>query len=48
VKALRQYDHDCAMKLKDILFNDKLEKRAKWEKLFEDPVFRPKFNLTLD
>jgi acyl-CoA oxidase len=30
------------------LFNDKKEKIAKWKKIFEDPVFHRKFNLTLD
>ncbi|CDW91262.1 acyl-oxidase [Stylonychia lemnae] len=32
----------------DIIFGDKPEKRAKWFELFKDPVFVPKWNVTLE
>ena len=36
------------MWLRDLLFGDKIEKRAKWEKLFNDPVFTKKYLVSLD
>ena len=32
----------------DIIFGDKPEKRAKWFELFKDPIFIPKWNVSLD
>jgi len=31
-----------------MLFGDKLEKRAKWFELMKNPIFTPKYMLTLD
>jgi len=32
----------------DIIFGDRPEKRAKWFELFKDPVFVPRWNVTLE
>jgi hypothetical protein len=32
----------------DIIFGDKPEKRATWFNLLKDPVFVPRYNLTLN
>lgn len=48
VKNLRKCDDITAKRLSELLFNDKPEKIAKWHKLFEDPIFFPKQNMTLD
>jgi acyl-CoA oxidase len=45
---LREFDAETSSYLRDKLFGDKLEKRAKWEKLFDDPVFTPKYIMPLD
>lgn len=39
VAVLRKYNQNASEFLRDILFGDKLEKREKWFKLFEDPIF---------
>jgi len=48
IQVLREFDEQTSSYLKDKLFGDKIEKRAKWEKLFEDQVFSHKHILTLD
>jgi hypothetical protein len=43
INDLKKYDKQSSDYLRDMLFGDKLEKRAKWEKLYrENPVFIPK------
>jgi hypothetical protein len=32
----------------DIIFGDAPSKRAKWMELFKDPVFIPRYNISLD
>ena len=48
VQILRERDDDATSHIKNLLFNDKPEKFAKWEKLMNDPIFANKYNLTLD
>ena len=43
IGILKQYDAETASHLRDMLFGDKLEKREKWFKLFEDPIFATKY-----
>ena len=46
---LTRFDADSSAVLRDLLFGDKLEKKAKWEKLIrENPIFVPKHVLGLD
>ena len=46
---LTAYDKESSDFLKDMLFGDSLEKRQKWIDLYDkNPVFYPKYNLTLD
>ena len=37
-----------AAHLRDVLWNDKLEKRDKWHRLLSDPVFDHKFDMPLE
>ena len=48
IQVLREFDQQTSQYLKDKLFGDKLEKRAKWDKLLKDPVFAKKYIMTLD
>ena len=48
VEQLKKYDADASDYLRDMLFGDKLEKRAKWVELMKNPIFVPKYMLTLD
>ena len=48
VELLRSFDAEASHYLREMLFNDDKGKRAKWFKMFEDPIFHHKFNLTLD
>ena len=48
IQVLRDFDEDAATYLRLRLFDDKPEKVAKWHKLMEDPIFRPRFNMSLN
>ena len=48
IQVLREYDEDTANYLRLCLFDDKPEKIAKWHKLMEDPIFKHKFNMSLN
>jgi hypothetical protein len=48
IQQLREFNVDTAINLKWLLFNDNKTKLAKWQRLFEDPVFIPKLNTSLD
>ena len=48
VELLKKYDADASDYLRDMLFGDKLEKRTKWLELMKNPIFVPKYMLTLD
>jgi hypothetical protein len=48
VDILKKYDKESSDYLRDMLFGDKLEKREKWFKLLKDPIFKPKYLMTLD
>jgi len=49
LKQLRKLDKEAASELADTLFGDKLEKRAKWDKLFRsNDVFNSKFLMSFD
>lgn len=48
IQVLREYDEHTAHYLREILFGDKIEKRAKWSKLFEDKIFGHKYIMPLD
>jgi len=45
---LKQFDPETSKELQKLFFNDRPEKVAKWQKLFEDPVFYPKYDIPLD
>ena len=46
---LTRFDADSSAVLQDMLFGDKLEKKAKWEKLIrENPIFTPKHVIGFD
>lgn len=47
IQVLREFDAETSQYLKDKLFGDNLEVRAKWEKVFQDPVFEHKFIMPL-
>ena len=48
VELLKKYDADASNYLRDMLFGDKLEKRDKWMALMKNPIFTPRYMLTLD
>jgi hypothetical protein len=48
IQQLREFNVDTANNLKWLLFNDSKTKIAKWQLLFEDPIFIPKLNTSLD
>ena len=48
IQELREYDAETAKYLRVKLFGDKPEKMEKWEKLFKDPIFGKKYQLSLD
>ena len=48
IEALRVYDEPVAEHLRNLLWNDKLEKREKWRNLLNDPIFDPKFEMPLN
>jgi acyl-CoA oxidase len=48
VEQLKLYDADASNYLRDMLFGDNLEKRNKWFELMKNPIFTPKYMLTLD
>lgn len=48
VALMRNYDKKSSEYLRDMLFADDLEKRQKWFDLMEDPIFKPKYLMTLD
>jgi len=45
---LRAFDEPVAEHLRDVLWNDKPEKREKWRNLLNDPIFDAKFEMPLD
>ncbi|CDW83079.1 UNKNOWN [Stylonychia lemnae] len=45
---LKAFDPEISKGLQQLFFNDKQEKVQKWQKLFEDPVFYPKYDIPLD
>ena len=47
IEVLRAFDEPTKDQLRTILFNDAPEKRAKWEKVIQDPVFDYKFDMPL-
>ena len=48
VEVLKKYDKESSDYIRDMLFGDKLEKRDKWFKLLNDPLFKPRYLMTLD
>lgn len=48
LEQLRAFDSEVSSGLRTLFFNDDPAKLAKWHKLFEDPVFLPKYNVPLD
>ena len=48
IQVLREIDQETANYLRIKLFGDKPEKIEKWHKLLKDPVFKPKYQMTLD
>ena len=48
IQVLREFDAETAKYLRVKLFGDKPEKIEKWEKLFKDPIFGKKYQLSLD
>ena len=46
---LTSYDEESSNFLRDMMFGDDLAKRQKWSDLIDNnPIFYPKYNLTLD
>ncbi len=48
MEELRAYDPEIKEQLQKALLNDNPAKIEKWKKLFEDPIFFPKQDITLD
>ena len=48
IKVLREFDAETSKYLRNVLFGDKVEKMAKWDKIFQDPVFKPKYIMPLN
>ena len=44
IQVLREGDKEAKNVIRQMLFNDKYEKYAKWNKLLKDPVFHRKYN----
>ena len=47
-KELFDLHPEICENLKDIFFNDNKDKLKKWHKLLSDPLFHPKYDLSLD
>ena len=46
---LTAYDEESSNFLRDMMFGDDLKKREKWQNLLDsNPIFHPKYNLSLD